>query len=73
MASNRKKTEAIRDRKRKPNKGNLKKNLARIQRNTQRLKELASESETYPHPEKIHFSSCRSILSPPNPLCLMHK
>jgi hypothetical protein len=46
MASNRKKTEAIRDRKRKPNKGNLKKNLARIQRNTQRLKELASESET---------------------------
>jgi hypothetical protein len=46
MSSNRKKTEAIRDRKSKPNKGNLKKNLARIQRNAQRLKELASESET---------------------------
>lgn len=46
MSSNRKKTEAIRDRKTKPNKGNLKKNRARIQRNTQRLKELASESET---------------------------
>lgn len=46
MSGNRKKTEAIRDRKAKPNKGNLKKNLARIQRNTQRLKELASESET---------------------------
>jgi hypothetical protein len=46
MAGNRKKTEAIRDRKAKPNKGNLKKNLARIQRNNQRLKELASESET---------------------------
>jgi len=46
MSSNRKKTEAIRDRKSKPNKGNLKKNLARIQRNAQRLRELASESET---------------------------
>jgi hypothetical protein len=46
MASNRKKTEAIRDRKTKPNKGNLKKNRARIKRNAQRLKELASESET---------------------------
>jgi hypothetical protein len=46
MASNRKKTEAIRDRKTKPNKGNLKKNLVRVQRNAQRLRELASESET---------------------------
>lgn len=46
MAGNRKKTEAIRDRKTKPNKANLKKNLARIQRNTQRLKELATEPET---------------------------
>ncbi len=46
MAANRKKTTAIRDRKTKPNKGNLKKNLARIQRNAQRLKELASEPET---------------------------
>jgi hypothetical protein len=50
MSSNRKKTEAIRDRKSKPNKGNLKKNLARIQRNAQRLKELASESETQSTP-----------------------
>ena len=46
MASNRKKTNIVRDRKKKPNKDNLKKNHERIQRNTARLKELASESET---------------------------
>jgi hypothetical protein len=46
MASNRKKTEAIRDRKKKPNKRNLKKNLERVQRNAQRLRELASEAKT---------------------------
>ncbi|UCF83307.1 MAG: hypothetical protein JSV50_19360 [Desulfobacteraceae bacterium] len=46
MASNRKKTNIVRDRKKKPNKGNLKKNLERVQRNAVRLRELASEGET---------------------------
>ena len=45
MASNSKKTKAIRDRKKRPNKKNLKKNLDRFQKNVAALKELASESE----------------------------
>ena len=44
MASNRKKTELIRDRKKKPNKRNLKKKMERIQGNIERLRELASET-----------------------------
>jgi len=46
MASNSKKTKAIRARKAKPNKKNIKKNLARIQNNATLLRELASESES---------------------------
>jgi hypothetical protein len=44
MASNSKKTKAIRARKAKPNKKNLKKNLVRVQQNAAMLRELASES-----------------------------
>jgi hypothetical protein len=43
MASNSKKTKAIRDRKTKPNKANLKVNIKRIQKNTQILRELAEK------------------------------
>jgi hypothetical protein len=46
MASNSKKTKAIRARKAKANKKNLKKNLVRIQQNAVTLRELASESES---------------------------
>jgi hypothetical protein len=46
MASNSKQTKAIRARKAKPNKKNLKKDLARIQKNAAMLRELASESES---------------------------
>lgn len=46
MASNSKKTKAIRARKAKPNKKNLKKNLARFQKNAAILRDLASESES---------------------------
>ena len=45
MSSNAKKTKSIRGRKTKPNKGNQKADLQRIQRNAKRLKELASEDE----------------------------
>ena len=45
MASNRKKTKAIRARKAKPNRRNLKANQKRIQRNNEMLKELASKNE----------------------------
>ena len=45
MSSNRKQTEAVRERKSKPNKVNLKKNQKRIQENTERLKELAAQQE----------------------------
>lgn len=45
MASNRKKTKAIRARKAKPNRRNLKANQKRIQRNNEMLKELASKDE----------------------------
>jgi hypothetical protein len=44
MGSNRKRTTAIRVRKAKPNQKNLKKNLARVQKNAEILKELASKS-----------------------------
>jgi hypothetical protein len=44
MASNRKKTETVRERKKKPNKRNMKKNQERIQTNVERLRELASET-----------------------------
>jgi len=44
MASNSKQTKAIRARKAKPNKKNLKKNLARVQKNATILRELDSES-----------------------------
>ncbi|MDQ1335767.1 MAG: hypothetical protein QG552_2717 [Thermodesulfobacteriota bacterium] len=46
MASNSKKTKAIRARKAKSNKKNIKKNLARVQQNASILRELASESES---------------------------
>lgn len=46
MASNSKKTKAIRARKAKPNKLNIKKNQVRIQQNGAILRELASESES---------------------------
>jgi hypothetical protein len=46
MASNSKKTKAIRANKAKPNKKNLKKNLARIQQNATILRELATESDS---------------------------
>lgn len=42
MASNSKKTEAIRARRGKPNRDNLKKNVKRIDRNREILRELAS-------------------------------
>ena len=44
MGSNRKRTTAIRDRKNKPNKKNLKKNQVRMEKNAAILKELASKS-----------------------------
>jgi len=44
MASNSKQTKAIRARKAKANKKNIKKNLARVQQNAAILRELASES-----------------------------
>jgi hypothetical protein len=44
MASNSKKTKAIRSRKRRPNKENMKKDHKRIQRNNELLRELASET-----------------------------
>ncbi len=44
MGSNRKRTTAIRDRKAKPNRRNLKKNQDRMQKNAEILKELASKS-----------------------------
>jgi len=43
MASNSKKTKAIRGRKTKPNKVNLKANMKRIQKNTEILRELAEK------------------------------
>ena len=46
MASNSKKTKAIRANKAKPNKKNLKKNLDRIQQNATILRELATESDS---------------------------
>ena len=46
MASNSKKTKAIRANKAKPNKRNLKKDQARIQQNAAILKELASETQS---------------------------
>jgi hypothetical protein len=46
MASNSKKTKAIRTRKARPNKKNIKKNLERIQENAAILRELASKSES---------------------------
>jgi len=42
MASNRKKTKRIRNKKDRPNKANLKANMKRIQKNTEILRELAS-------------------------------
>ena len=46
MSSNSKQTKAIRARKAKPNKKNLKKNLERVQKNAAVLRELASESQS---------------------------
>jgi len=46
MASKTKKTKAARKRKSKPNKGNLKKDQKRIERNLEILKELASEDKS---------------------------
>ncbi len=43
MASNRKKTKAIRQNKSKPNKDNLKANLKRLQKNAEILREMASD------------------------------
>jgi hypothetical protein len=43
MTSNSKKTKAIRGRKTKPNKANLKANMKRIQKNTDLLRELAEK------------------------------
>ena len=45
MGSNSKQTKAIRYKKARPNKKNLKKNLERVQKNAAILRELASESE----------------------------
>lgn len=42
--SNRKQTRLVRARKARPNKANLKKNLKRIQKNAEILRELASKS-----------------------------
>ena len=46
MPSNAKKTGSIRRKKAKPNKANLKADLKRVQRNAERLRELASEQES---------------------------
>lgn len=46
MSSNAKKTKSIRRKKAKPNKANLKADLKRVQRNAERLRELASEEES---------------------------
>jgi hypothetical protein len=46
MASNRKKTKAIRARKASPNKANLKKNQKRVRRNTEMLRELAAKDKS---------------------------
>jgi hypothetical protein len=46
MSSNSKQTKAIRARKARPNKKNIKKNLVRVQRNAAILRDLASESES---------------------------
>ena len=46
MAANRKKTNIIRNRKKKPNKANLRANQKRITKNAEILKKLASESPT---------------------------
>lgn len=43
MASNSKKTKAVRERKKRPNKANLKANLSRIQTNARILRELADK------------------------------
>jgi hypothetical protein len=43
MASNTKKAKRIRQRKRKPNKRNLKANMKRLSRNDEILKELAAD------------------------------
>jgi len=43
MASNSKRTEAVRDRKDKPNRDNLKKNRKRIEQNREILRELAAK------------------------------
>jgi len=45
MGTNRKRTKAIRSRKTKPNKANLKAKLRRIQKNAEILKELAADEE----------------------------
>lgn len=45
MASNRKKTQCIRARKKKPNKSNRKADLKRMQKNSELLKELALSDE----------------------------
>ena len=45
MASNRKKTQSIRERKKRPNKSNRKADLKRIRKNSELLKELASSDE----------------------------
>jgi hypothetical protein len=45
MASNTKKTKNIRNRKKRPNKSNMKANMKRIQRNVEILRELASKNE----------------------------
>ena len=42
MSSNSKKTKAVRARKAKPNKTNLKRDLKRVQRNAEVLRDLAS-------------------------------
>jgi hypothetical protein len=46
MASNRKKSKAIRARKARPNKANLKKNQKRVQRNIEMLRELAARDKS---------------------------
>ena len=46
MGSNSKQTKAIRKVKAKPNRKNLKKDLARVQKNAAILRELASRSES---------------------------
>ena len=45
MASKRKKTKRIRDRKKKPSKANLKADMKRIQKNKEILRDLASKDE----------------------------